>query len=582
MSTPLGVLAIRSADDIRTVRRRAGEIAALIDFDSMDQVRISTAVSEIARNALQHGSGGSAEFLLNAPMGAYTIRISDRGPGIGDLKKVLRRQLRGHGADGFGIAGAQRLMDELAVEDAPTGGCTVTLSKRLPHAGAWTPERLAQLQTEAAKTAPADELRREDELRLRLMEELRTQREEAARLGAELEDTNRGVLALYAELDEKAERLRRADQMKSRFLSHMSHEFRTPLTSIMALSRLLLDEIDGRLTGEQSKQVTFIRKSAESLLEMVNDLLDLARVEAGKSVVRTSRFEIANLFGALRSLLRPLQVNSAVELIFEDASSLPPLETDEAKVTQILRNFISNALKFTESGEVRVAARLDAAESTVLFSVADTGIGIDAQQLGLIFRDFSQLENPLQNKWKGTGLGLSLSKGLAEVLGGSVRVESTPGKGSTFYAEIPLVHAQAGLEPAPTNAPPDVLVIDDEEVSRYVTRQALGAGVCICEAADGENGIALARLRHPRSIVLDLVMQPMDGFQVLERLKSEPATRGIPVIVLTSKTLSPGERDILGSRVAACFSKEILSHSEGGERLRSALGIRGYSRQQTH
>ena len=186
----------------------------------------------------------------------------------------------------------------------------------------------------------------------------RSARKTYRRLNAELEDTNRGVVALYAELDEKAERLRRADQMKSRFLSHMSHEFRTPLTSILALSRLLLDGADGKLPAEQQKQVTFIRKSAESLLEMVNDLLDLARVEAGKSVVRPSRFHVTSLFGALRGVLRPLQVNEAVDLIFEDCSDLPPMHTDESKVAQILRNFVVERPQVHGRGEVRVAARL--------------------------------------------------------------------------------------------------------------------------------------------------------------------------------------------------------------------------------
>ncbi|HXS97054.1 MAG TPA: ATP-binding protein [Candidatus Limnocylindrales bacterium] len=567
MSTPLGRLPVRSPEDVRTLRCRAAEIAALAGFSAQDQVRISTAAAEIARNALQYASAAEAEFQLENP--ELRIAISDGGPGIGALAAMRDRR-------GLGLEAAEKLLDRFEIKQ-DANGCTALLFMRLPSP---LSDAAANQLAEAAQRAQlsrADELRSEDELRLRVVEELGRRQQEAGRIAAELEDTNRGVLALYAELDEKAERLRRADEMKSRFLSHMSHEFRTPLTSIMALSRLLLDEVDGKLNSEQQKQATFIRRSAESLLEMVNDLLDLARVEAGRSVVRVSRFEVANLFGALRSLLRPLQVNPAVELIFEEAAELPSLLTDEAKVTQILRNFISNALKFTEKGEVRAAARLHEDGDRVVFSVADTGIGIDPRNQALIFRDFSQIENPLQNTVKGTGLGLSLSKGLAELLGGCVRVESEPGKGATFFAEIPIHYAAAEAEGGGVL---QVLVIDDEEVSRYVARHALGSGINVIEAADGLRGIALARQHRPKGILLDLNMHPMDGFQVLDELKRDQITRDIPVVILTSKTLSRAERDILGSRVAACLIKEVLSQPDAGEKLRSALGVRQASRRQ--
>src|SRR5262249_47666402 len=162
---------------------------------------------------------------------------------------------------------------------------------------------------------------------------------------------------LYAELDEKADHLRRADALKTKFLSNMSHEFRTPVNSILALSRMLLERTDGELTAEQARQITFIRKAAEGLSELVNDLLDLAKVEAGKITVHPVEFEVGNLFGALRGMLRPLLVSESVALVFEAPEGLPVLRTDEGKVSQILRNFISNALKFTEHGEVRVSAR---------------------------------------------------------------------------------------------------------------------------------------------------------------------------------------------------------------------------------
>ncbi|WP_407670817.1 sensor histidine kinase [Paraburkholderia franconis] len=162
------------------------------------------------------------------------------------------------------------------------------------------------------------------------------------------EATNRSVVALYAELDERADELRRADTMKSRFLSNMSHELRTPLSSIHALSNLLLNRLDGELSAEQERQVLLIRKSADDLSELVNDLLDLAKIEAGRTDVTPVWFKASGLFAALRAMLTPLLTNPAVKLTFEDTHGLPPIFSDEAKLAQILRNFVSNALKFTE------------------------------------------------------------------------------------------------------------------------------------------------------------------------------------------------------------------------------------------
>ncbi len=270
---------------------------------------------------------------------------------------------------------------------------------------------------------------------------MRSKRSEPARqscraLNRELEDTNRGVVALYAELDEKADHLRRADELKSKFLSNMSHEFRSPLNSILALSGLLLSRSDGELTKEQDQQVGYIKRAAADLLELVNDLLDLAKVEAGKVEAKPIEFEVANLFAALRGMLRPLLLNQAVDLVFDDAGHIPALYSDEGKISQILRNFISNALKFTENGEVRVSAAISG-PGEIAFSVSDTGIGIAPEDQESIFQDFVQLDHPLQRRVKGTGLGLPLSRKLAEFLGGKVEVQSRLGAGSTFTLRIP-------------------------------------------------------------------------------------------------------------------------------------------------
>ena len=436
-------------------RQRARTIAELLGFERQDQTRIATAVSEIARNAYGYAGGGRVEFLLDgesAPQ-ALVVRISDKGRGIAELEAILDGNYRPPTGLGLGITGARRLVDRFRIETRVGVGTTVELGKTLPKRSApLVKATLGDIATRLARERPLDPLGAIAEQNLELVDslnELRARQEELARLNVELEDTNRGVVALYSELDEKAEQLRRASEMKSAFLSNMSHEFRTPLSSIVALSRLLLDGDDGELTVEQERQVGYIVQSAESLTDLVNDLLDLAKVEAGKLDVRPGEFTVSELFGGLRGALRPLQKNSAVDLALDEPSGIPALFTDEGKVAQILRNFVANALKFTESGEVRVAASHDAGTGRVVFSVRDTGIGIAEADRERIFDEFAQVESPLQGRTKGTGLGLPLSRRLAELLGGEVAVESTPGHGSTFTLVIP-----AALERvAPTRAP---------------------------------------------------------------------------------------------------------------------------------
>ena len=256
-------------------------------------------------------------------------------------------------------------------------------------------------------------------------------------LNEELATTNQGVVALYAELDDRAERLRQATELKSRFLSYMSHEFRTPLGSIISIVRLLLDRLDGPLTAEQEKQIEFVRGAAIELTAMVDDLLDLAKIEAGRIVVSPDWFEMVDLFAALRGMFGPILASVSVSLIFEEPAGLTRVYTDHAKLAQILRNFVSNAIKFTQKGEIRVSAVADA-EGFVTFAVADTGVGIAAEHHGALFQDFAQVDSPIQKRWRGTGLGLSLSKRLAELLGGSVGMRSELGVGSTFYVRIPV------------------------------------------------------------------------------------------------------------------------------------------------
>jgi signal transduction histidine kinase len=279
-----------------------------------------------------------------------------------------------------------------------------------------------------------------------LKAELVRQQALLASLQLELTETNKGVVALYAELDQNAVQLREAADLKSRFLSYMSHEFRTPLASITSVTDILLIRLDGPLTAEQERQLRFVQGSVRELSEMVDDLLDLAKVEAGRISISPEWFEMVDLFSALRGMFRPIVGSGGVSLIFEEPENVPPIYTDDKKLAQILRNFISNALKFTVEGEVRVSAKIDGG-GMIEFAVADTGIGIAKEHLPALFSDFVQVDTRIQKRLRGTGLGLSLAKKFAELLGGRVAAESELGKGSRFSVLIP---ARYSPEPART------------------------------------------------------------------------------------------------------------------------------------
>lgn len=443
---PLSTVEIRLEQDVVLARRRARQVAQILGFDAQDQSRLATAVSEIARNAFEYAGGGTVDFLLaaNESPALVLVRVSDHGPGINDLAAVLGGQYRSQTGMGLGIVGARRLTDHFEIASSPAKGTTVILGKRLPRRTKLTPASVSQISSQLDGVRSLDlihEVQEQNQELLRSLDEARQRQVEIERLNQELEETNRGVVALYMEVDEHAKDLGRAADLKSRVLSDISHEVRTPLNAILNVSRLLLDRLDGELTGEQERQVRMIRDSANTVTDLVDDLLELARMEAGKTVVRVATFSAGDLFAALRGMFRPLATSDSVTLLFDDVTALPPLETDEGKVGQILRNLISNALKFTERGQVRVSAEC-LGDNAIAFSVADTGLGIADEDKDRIFQEFHQIEHPLQRRARGTGLGLPLSRRLTQFLGGELSVESRIGEGSVFTAVIPRKYVE--------------------------------------------------------------------------------------------------------------------------------------------
>lgn len=563
MRSPILVSEIRDEHDVVLVRQRARQIATLLGFDTQEQTRIATAVSEIARNAYVYARGGKAEYWVESNgVHNFEIRIGDSGKGIKDLDTILSGGYQSKTGMGIGILGSKRLMDGFSIEST-AAGVRVVLTKTLPARSLpITKARISEIVGQLAMQPPAsplDEVKQQNRELLQALDALRARQDELANLNRELEDTNRGVVALYAELDEKADHLQRANEVKTRFLADMTHEFRTPLNSILSLSRLLLDRIDGPLNLEQERQVALIRKSADALSELVNDLLDLAKVEAGKIVVKAQPFQIDDLFAALRGMLKPLlAANSSVRLIIEEARDVPELETDEGKVSQILRNFMSNALKYTERGEVRVSARRDGAQ--VVFAVEDTGVGIAREDQARIFEEFTQVDSPLQKRHRGTGLGLPLARKLAELLGGRAWVESEPGVGSTFYASIPMQYngpraARYDVKGVRDATRTSVLVIEDRGEEAIVYNKCLEhLGYQPWVARDLKTARHILTRIQPDVVIADVMVDGEPSWDFISEIKADSGTAYIPIIVVT---VLDGEKRALALGANAFMQKPI-------------------------
>jgi signal transduction histidine kinase/CheY-like chemotaxis protein len=526
--------------DIVAARRRARQIAEALGFDAPEQTRIATAVSELARNAFQYGRRGSVEYSVEGSLAPQLliVRVTDEGPGIPNLDDVLSGRYRSTTGMGLGVLGARRLMDTFDVK-TDSSGTTVTVKKILPRRAPAL--SVSQLEGVAARllaeppAGPIEEVQQQNHELVRTLEELRARQDELEGVNRELEDTNRGVVALYAELEERADHLRRADDLKTRFLSNMTHEFRTPVNSILALTNLLTERLGASL--DQKDELFYIRKSAQQLSDLVDDLLDIAKVEAGKIDIHPAPFEVDALFGALRGMLRPLLLNQSLALVFEDPEDIPPLVSDESKVSQILRNFISNALKYTERGEVRVSARLTPNRDGVQFAVSDTGIGIPEQDVQRVFDEFVQIENPLQRRVKGTGLGLPLSKRLAGLLGGSIAVKSELGSGSTFSVTIPIVYKAAGhtaIAPAQPGRSPVLVVEDSDEDLMIFERILSNTRFQVVPARSIAAATAALDVLRPSAIVLDLRLQGQEAWDFVTRLKREERTAGIPIAIVST------------------------------------------------
>jgi signal transduction histidine kinase/CheY-like chemotaxis protein len=397
---------------------------------------------------------------------------------------------------------------------------------------------------------------------------------ELAQLNVELEDKVKArtveLEAANMELQAANAKIREADRLKSEFLANMSHELRTPMNAIIGFTRLVRRKSADLLPLKQIENLEKVETSANQLLRLINDILDLSKIEAGKMGVSVMPFHLAPLVDTCFATVEPMVKEGKVRLLKEVPDDLPEVLSDQDKLKQIIINLLSNALKFTEQGEVKLTAELE--NASLRITVSDTGIGIPSDALGYIFDEFRQADGSSTRKYGGTGLGLSITKKLAHLLGGTVGVQSTVGKGSTFTVTVPLSKKDEEESPVPVRPVEETLIsvetkgkkillaIDDDPNVLILLKQNLeDEGYYVVGALNAEEGSRKAREIHPFAITLDILMPQKDGWGVLSDLKGDPATRDIPIIVLSIM-----ENKELGVSLGAFdyllkpFDKEVL------------------------
>jgi signal transduction histidine kinase/CheY-like chemotaxis protein len=383
--------------------------------------------------------------------------------------------------------------------------------------------------------------------------ELHQQQRELAAQTTELTEQNAELAIQKRQLDE-------SNRLKSAFLSNMSHELRTPLNSVIALSGVLARRLTGRIPQEELGYLEVIERNGRNLLTLINDVLDLSRVEAGRDDVQIAPVVLRDVVGDVMGVVGPLAREKGIRLDSAVVADLPKIQTDPDKLAHILQNLVANAVKFTEVGQVTVSATVGHEWAEVL--VTDTGIGIAAHLLQAIFDEFRQGDGSTSRRYGGTGLGLAIARKYARLLGGDISVESTPGKGSTFRLRLPVepVGRGAAMPVAPSlrvarrtpsgairamNGERILLVEDSEPAVVQVTEALQSQGYHVDVARDGKAALEFLKWALPNAIILDLMMSEVDGFQVLADIRQSERTAELPVLILTAKHVTPEELSFL-------------------------------------
>jgi signal transduction histidine kinase/response regulator RpfG family c-di-GMP phosphodiesterase/HAMP domain-containing protein len=387
--------------------------------------------------------------------------------------------------------------------------------------------------------------------------ELETQKNEMALQAAELTEQN-------TELEMQKEQLDEAGRLKTNFLSNMSHELRTPLNSVIALSGVLSRRLANQIPAEEYSYLEVIERNGKHLLEIINDILDISRIEAGREEIEITKFNANSLIAGLVSMIMPQATEKNIALLHKESDAGLFLTSDAGKCSHILQNLIGNAVKFTEKGQVEVIGRQK--DNRIEITVTDTGIGISENHLPHIFDEFRQADGTTSRRFGGTGLGLAIANKYANLLGGTVSVKSAPGKGSEFTLTLPLIHSEGNKITDPGGSSPGfshsvgqsaqmqvsglpaktILLVDDSEPSIIQMKDILEErGYHLLVARDGGEALAIIAQTIPDAMILDLMMPGIDGFKVLKILREAEPTANIPVLILTAKQITKEELSFL-------------------------------------
>ena len=350
-----------------------------------------------------------------------------------------------------------------------------------------------------------------------------------------LEEQNRA-------LEEANEEIQQANRLKSQFLANMSHELRTPMNSIIGFTRLVLRRGAEALSERHRKNLEVVKLSADHLLYLINEILDLSKIEAGRLEVAARRFDVKTLIQSCCETVGPTMGKTTVELHDDVPDDIGEAHTDDSRLRQIVINLLSNAMKFTDEGEVRISAARDG--DSLAISVSDTGPGIPEDKLDTIFEAFQQIDGSTTRRHGGTGLGLSITKSLAELLGGTVEVESRVGEGSTFTVRIPVTFGAPVAHPTASTAGESVpqgqehertvVVIDDDPNVAFLLREELAeVGYRVVSAGSADEGMAMVKRLRPVAVTVDIIMPDKDGWETIRMLKGDPETRDVPIVVVS-------------------------------------------------
>ncbi|HEX8843735.1 MAG TPA: ATP-binding protein [Pyrinomonadaceae bacterium] len=437
-STRLGDIYVRRESDIVKVRERVRRLTREIGFDSTTQIKITTAVSEVTRNIYEYAKSGAISLALaeRGPDLGLQVTARDDGPGIDEamLRSIMRGQYQSSSGLGVGLSGTRKLMDEFDIQTRAGEGTRVTLIKWMSRAIAdEVKERVEELRAhvgEDVEDSAVEELQQQNRDFVEMLAELEEKRAQLEELNQQLNETNR-------ELNEANAKLRELAELREEFLALTTHDLRSPLTVISGVISFFTSGRLGELSPEQKNMVSMMERNTQSLIELVNDLLDASKLESGTMRLEVATIDLSGVIDELRETMLPMAKEKGIELIEAFPVGLPAVQADRAKLRRILVNLISNALKFTQKGG-RVEVRAEREDKGVRISVLDTGVGIAPEDIGKLFDKYEQARSRATRGEKGTGLGLYITRQLVELHGSNIKVESKVGKGSTFSFILPI------------------------------------------------------------------------------------------------------------------------------------------------